>query len=815
MASSLIGALRVSMALDSAQFSKGVAAAKTSLGKLDASFAKFGNMAVTGFASVSAGLAAVSAAVIKVSGEVDKLGKTSAKLGLSTNGLQELRHAADLAGVPIATLETSMQRFARRVGEAAKGTGVLKDELKAQGVELKDSKGVMRPVIDIFKDYADAVQKAGSQQEKLRLLIKAFDTEGGKMFEMVKNGRTGINEAIQDFTKLGYYVGPKFTENSAAFQDNLTRINLWLDGLGKRIVDKVLPAFVSMSNSFVDFLRNSQALRVSVSIFAEIISGFIGSLRTLAATVYALAPPWEYVAVAAGSVFVAMSPAIIASITKAVAVLAAGITVLTVRLALLLLANPFGLLAAGIAAVAVTMYHFRDDFKNIFGVSLPTAIKAVANWLIGGFTGAFKIVIHTAKNAIAIVGGAVVSLVKSVVVGLLSIIDMAINGMVRLVEKIPKIVRDKIGLGDIARSDLAGAAAAYDPGGVIAAGAKPLKEIGEIVNEEMSKDHVGKFTNYIQKKLESAGEVSKRYADAIANSIDKITPGGKGGGKKEAKEKKDPYKVIIANGEKFIATQTRIRESLGLSALAAQKLKFEQDLLNKATAAGVIITKEKAAELAGLAQRMAENAVKTKEMKAAFDFAKSSVHGFITDLRTGLQQGKSFFKSFTDAALRLLDKIIAKIETELVNALFNLPSAGAGGGGGFLGAVVKGVVGFFGGGGGGGGDFSMYGHYAQGGQFKVGGSGGIDSQTVAFKASPNETVTVAKPGQTFGSRGGGAQVNVYAPPGSNVKTERRKGAGGIDVVDVILSEVKAAMGKGEFDNTFSGRYAMKPSLVRR
>ena len=815
MASSLIGALRVSMGLDSAQFSKGVAAAKSSLGKLDAAFAKFGHIAVAGLASVSAGLAAVSAAVIKTSGEVDKLGKTAAKLGLATNSLQELRHAADLAGVPITTLETSMQRFARRVGEAAKGTGVLKDELKDQGIAIRDSNGVMRPVIDIFQDYADAVQKAGSQQEKLRLLIKAFDTEGGKMFEMVKNGRTGINEAIQDFTKLGYYVGPKFTENSAAFQDNLTRINLWLDGLGKRIVDKVLPAFVSMSNSFVDFLRNSQALRVSVAILAEIISGFIGSLRTLASTVYALAPPWEYVAIAAGAFFVAMSPAIIASITGAVAALAAGITVLTVRLALLLLANPFGILAAGIAAVAITLYHFRDDFAKIFDVSLPSAIKAAANWLIGGFTGAFKIVVHVAKNAIAIVGGAVVSLVKSVVVGLLSIIDMAINGMVKLVEKIPKIVRDKIGLGDIKRSDLAGAAAAYDPGGIIAAGAEPLKEIGNIVNEEMSKDHVGKFTGYIQKKLESAGEVAKRYADTIANSIDKITPGGKEakGGKKEAKEKKNPYAVIVANGEKFIAAQTRIRESLGLTDVAAQKLKFEEQLLNKATAAGIIITKDKALELAGLAQRMAENAVKTKEMKAAFDFAKSSVNGFITDLRTGLQQGKNFFKAFTDAALRLLDKIISKIEKELVNALFSLPSAG--GGGGFFGAVAKGLAGLFGGGGGGGATTTPFMTFAQGGAFRVGGSGGIDSQMVAFKASPNETVSVTKPGQTFGGRGGGAQVNVYAPPGSNVKTERRKGAGGIDVVDVILGEVKAAMGKGEFDNTFSGRYAMKPSLVRR
>jgi TP901 family phage tail tape measure protein len=37
--------------------------------------------------------------------------------------------------------------------------------------------------------------------------------------------------------------------------------------------------------------------------------------------------------------------------------------------------------------------------------------------------------------------------------------------------------------------------------------------------------------------------------------------------------------------------------------------------------------------------------------------------------------------------------------------------------------------------------------FANGGSFEVGGAGGIDSQLVAFRASPNETVSITKPGQ--------------------------------------------------------------------
>lgn len=69
---------------------------------------------------------------------------------------------------------------------------------------------------------------------------------------------------------------------------------------------------------------------------------------------------------------------------------------------------------------------------------------------------------------------------------------------------------------------------------------------------------------------------------------------------------------------------------------------------------------------------------------------------------------------------------------------------GSGGGGGFLSSMFSGLAGF-----------------ADGGSFKVGGSGGIDSQLVAFKASPNERVDITKPGQAAGT--GGSFALSYAP----------------------------------------------------
>ena len=239
---------------------------------------------------------------------------------------------------------------------------------------------------------------------------------------------------------------------------------------------------------------------------------------------------------------------------------------------------------------------------------------------------------------------------------------------------------------------------------------------------------------------------------------------------KAAKEEKDPFDAIVRNAEIYIAKQNALTSAIGLTAVKALELQYNQDLLNKATAKGIALTDAQKETLGGLAERMAIAAQAAKDAKANFDFAKGATLGFIQTLRQGLQNGEKFWASFGKAALSVLNKIIDKIEKQLVDALFSLGSAGSGGGG-IFGAIFKGIGAAFGAGNGvAAGD--MWTGFANGGQFKVGGAGGIDSQVVAFKASPNETVSVTKPGQSFGNNGGQQEVvvrGVFVDDGGVIK----------------------------------------------
>ena len=90
MASSVIGALRVNLGLDSAQFSKGAKQAQTTSQKLSSNLKKIG-------AAASAVGGGVALAVRGQLNAADQLGKSAQQLGLPVEQLSQLQFAASVS----------------------------------------------------------------------------------------------------------------------------------------------------------------------------------------------------------------------------------------------------------------------------------------------------------------------------------------------------------------------------------------------------------------------------------------------------------------------------------------------------------------------------------------------------------------------------------------------------------------------------------------------------------------------------------------------------------------------------------------------
>lgn len=232
MAKGIIGALRVNLGLDSAQFQAGIANVSKSMKKMEKDFQGFGKRLgslsktfVSGLAVAAAGTAAsllsVNAALGKAKAamqEFSQLADQSKRLGLTAEALQELRFAAEQAGVAAGNFDTAFRRFTRRAAEAARGTGSAKNAFKELGVSLTDSQGNMRTMEDLFGAVADAMSNVQDHSNKLRLAFQLFDTDGAALLPMLDQGSKGLQEWAKQARELGIVIDNELIDRAADLQ---------------------------------------------------------------------------------------------------------------------------------------------------------------------------------------------------------------------------------------------------------------------------------------------------------------------------------------------------------------------------------------------------------------------------------------------------------------------------------------------------------------------------------------------------------------------------------------------------------------------
>ena len=228
-----LAALQVSLELQTAAFEAGVKKVDRQLKKMDKNTKQAGR----GFAKLEkslkrlgksfAGLAAglTVGALARASKEAieygDNIAKTARKVGVTSAELQELRFAAGQSGIEVRTLDMALQRFARRMGEAAAGTGELLKTTTALGIEFTDANGRFYSTTELLTQFGDAIGKAGTQQEKLRLAFKAFDSEGAALVNLLGEGSAEMLKLREEAVELGLVLSDDLTVVSEGLNDQL------------------------------------------------------------------------------------------------------------------------------------------------------------------------------------------------------------------------------------------------------------------------------------------------------------------------------------------------------------------------------------------------------------------------------------------------------------------------------------------------------------------------------------------------------------------------------------------------------------------
>lgn len=268
MAKSVIGALRVSLGIDSAQFSSG-------LKKSQSGMAKFAKAAAIGFAAVSAAATGAFLAIRGAADRADQAWKSSQSIGIPIKELGRLQHAADLSGVSFTSLERSVRRTAQAINDSTQGianTGTKAfDRL---GIALKNTDGSARTTSDVLGDVAEVFAKMPDGATKTALAYEMFGRTGLEMIPMLNMGRDGIKQLGDEAERLGLVFDEKTARAAEAFNDNMRRLQLTVTGLWNRVLAGVIPAFERLSERFV-------AASQEGGVLDGVVAGITGAMNLL------------------------------------------------------------------------------------------------------------------------------------------------------------------------------------------------------------------------------------------------------------------------------------------------------------------------------------------------------------------------------------------------------------------------------------------------------------------------------------------------------------------------------------------------------
>jgi len=250
--------------------SKNLKGIQASIGQTTKSFA----LLKTAIAAATTGLAVQF--VRNTLAAADAIGKVADKTGFAIDSLQELRFAAEQAGIANVQLDTSLQRFSRRVGEAAQGTGVLYEILQQSGIAIRNADGSMRSIEATFNDYLGVMASATSEQEKLRLAVAAFDMEGANMVNMLKDGTAGLESMRARARGLGIILDEETVRSAERANDAWGQVGNQFRAIATIAVGQLAPALENVATRLSNYLADPEKVRELEEAFAKLGDVIIG-----------------------------------------------------------------------------------------------------------------------------------------------------------------------------------------------------------------------------------------------------------------------------------------------------------------------------------------------------------------------------------------------------------------------------------------------------------------------------------------------------------------------------------------------------------
>ncbi|WP_148309004.1 phage tail tape measure protein [Sphingopyxis fribergensis] len=208
-------------------------------------------------------------------------------------------------------------------------------------------------------------------------------------------------------------------------------------------------------------------------------------------------------------------------------------------------------------------------------------------------------------------------------------------------------------------------------------------------------------------------DAQRKLSDALPNGAIAVTGNltGKESDEIEQNNRLERIARIKQAGEDAAYAMDLERRAIGLTGAAAIEYAYISERLIEAKRAGIELSPAEVAAINAAGSAYANTRYEVDKTAKSLADSREITMGFFSDWSSGVRESGNIFKSFADAAVNSINRIIDKLIEAAIQQMFFNSVAGASGGGGFL-ASIGGFLGFANGG-----AFGTAQKFAKGGAF--------------------------------------------------------------------------------------------------
>ena len=267
-----IGDLVVNLTADSTKMNAALSSAQKQLMTFGAAVAAAAGAAVTRFLQVGSAL--------------DDMAQ---RTGVSVEALSGLSYAAKLSDTDLQSLQGSLVKMTKLLGEAQGGSTAAAEALAGIGLSAKQLQGLSPD--EQFGRIADRIAAIQDPAEKTKAAMDVFGKSAAEILPLLNQGSDGIAKMMGEAQRLGLVMDSETATAAATTADAIDRLLMAVDATAVKIGAMFAPVLSNVAETMARFVGQNQTLVKLLAAAAVGVAAFAAALKitTLATQAYAKA----------------------------------------------------------------------------------------------------------------------------------------------------------------------------------------------------------------------------------------------------------------------------------------------------------------------------------------------------------------------------------------------------------------------------------------------------------------------------------------------------------------------------------------------